>query len=76
MTSSTHGINGNLQIAVGAVFEADREGEAAGHFSVGLAFGGPCADRSPADRVGHILWGDGVKHFSCNRQTHFGDIKH
>ncbi len=64
-----HGIDGDLQIAVGAVLEADREGEAAGHLAVGLRFGGAGADRPPTDQVGQIMRGDRVEHLAGDRQA-------
>src|SRR5256885_2278076 len=47
-----HGINGDLQAAVRAIFEPDRHGKAAGHLPMGLAFRSPSADCGPTDQVG------------------------
>ena len=67
-----HGIDGDLEVAVGAVFEADREGEAAGQFAVGLGFGGAGADCAPAEHVRQVFGGDRVEHLGRNRKFQFG----
>jgi len=36
MQCCVHGIDSDLQVAVGTVLETDREGQAAGHFAMGL----------------------------------------
>jgi hypothetical protein len=46
-----HGIERDFQVAIGAVLEADRAGQAAGHFTVGLALGGT-GPRSHSRRSG------------------------
>src|ERR1039457_7610524 len=57
-----HGVYGDLQVSVGAVLEPDREREAAGQFPMGLGFGGPGADRAPAEHVRQVLRGYRVEH--------------
>ena len=49
-----HRIDGHLQAAFGPVLEADRHGEAAGHFPVNLAFRGARADGGPAQEIDYI----------------------
>ena len=66
------GVDRDGQAAVGAVLEADRRGQAAGHFAVGLRFGGARADGGPADQVLQVLRRDRVERFGGGRQAHFG----
>ena len=54
------GVDGDFEVAVGAVFEADGAGQAAGKFAVHLAFGGARADGAPGNEVGVILRGNHV----------------
>ena len=57
------GVDGDFQVAVGAVFEADGAGQATGQLAVHLAFGGARADGAPGNQVGVILGGDHVEKF-------------
>lgn len=54
-------VDRDVEVAVGAVFEAERHGQAGGHLAVGLALGGSCADGGPADEVGDVLRSDRVQ---------------
>ena len=56
------GINGDRQVAVGAVLEADGEGQARGELAVQLGLGGAGADGADGDEVGEELRADGVEH--------------
>lgn len=47
--------------AVGAVLEADREGDAARQLTVELRLRGACADGAPRGEVGDVLGRDGVE---------------
>ncbi|MFM8611045.1 MAG: 3-deoxy-7-phosphoheptulonate synthase, partial [Burkholderiaceae bacterium] len=49
------GVDRDLDVAVGAVLEADRRRQARGQLAVHLAFGGARADRAPADQVADVL---------------------
>ena len=69
------GVNGDLHVAVGAVFEADRAGEAGGELAVYLAFGGARADCAPADQVGDVLRQDHIEVFDCGRYPFFSGIE-
>jgi len=69
------GVNGDLHVAVGAVFEADRAGEAGGELAVYLAFSGARADCAPADEVGDVLRQDHIEVFDCGRYPFFGGIE-
>ena len=64
-----HGVDDDLQGTVGAVLEAHGHGKTAGHFAMGLALGGSCADGGPADQVCQILRHHGIQEFSGGRET-------
>lgn len=55
MGGCADGIDGDFEVAVGTVFEADGTGKAGGKLSVHLAFGSACTDGAPRDEVGVIL---------------------
>ena len=55
------GIHRDPYIAVGAILEPDRAGQAGGQFPVHLRFGGTGADRTPGHQVGGVLRRDGVE---------------
>ena len=48
-------VDGDLDVAVRAVLEADRHRKARGELPVDLALDGPGADRAPADEVRVVL---------------------
>ena len=54
-------VDRHVEATVGAVFEAERHGEAGGHLSVRLALGSAGADRGPRDQIGDVLRGDRVE---------------
>lgn len=56
-----NGIDGDPDIAVCAVLEADRTGQRRGQLTVHLGFGGAGADGSPADEVGKIEEAGGIE---------------
>ncbi len=64
-TRSADRIDRNPGVAVGSVFKPDRAGEGRGHFTVDLAFGGPCANRAPADQIGDKLAGHHIEELGC-----------
>ncbi len=68
------GVDRHAQVAVGAVLEADRRGQAGGQFPVGLGFGGTRADRRPGDQVLQILRGDRVQRLGGGGQAHVDQI--
>src|SRR6202012_5073847 len=55
------GVDRDLGVAVGAVLEAHRHGQAGGQLAVNLAFGGAGADGAPGHGVGDVLRGDRVE---------------
>ncbi len=54
-------VDGDADVAVRAVLEADRRGQARRHFPVRLRFGGACADGRPRDQVAQVLRRDRVQ---------------
>lgn len=69
------GVEGDLDGAAGAVFEANGHGEAGGKFAVDLGLGGASADGAPGDEVCDVLGGDGVEKFGAGRDAHVGEIE-
>ena len=69
-----NGVDRDAQVAIGAVFEADRHGQAGGEFAVHLAFDRARADGSPADRVGVVLAESRVEKLGRDRQTFLHNI--
>ena len=57
LTRGQHGVDGDLDVALGAVLEADRHREPARHLAVRLALRRAGADGRPRDEVGEVLRG-------------------
>jgi hypothetical protein len=64
----------DLQVAVGAVLEADRRRQARGQFAVHLALGGARADGAPGDQVADVLRRDHVQELAAGRQAQPVDL--
>ncbi len=64
-----HRVDGDLDVAVGAVLEADRHRESGGQVAMHLALGGARADRPPAHGIGDELRRDRVEELAAGRQT-------
>jgi hypothetical protein len=62
------GIDGDLDVAVGPVLEADRHRQARAELAVDLALGRARADRAPADGIGDVLRGDRIEELEADRQ--------
>ena len=69
MRGRLHRVGGDAHIAVGAVLEADRAGQAGSQLAVNLAFGGARADRRPRHQIGDVLRRRHVEEFGAGRQT-------
>ena len=69
------GFDGDLDVAGGAVFEADGAGDAGDELAVDLAFGGAGADGSPADEGGDVLGGDHVEELGAGGDAHLGEVE-
>src|SRR5690606_24023956 len=70
-----HGVECNLDVAAGAVLEADGAGEARHHFAVDLGFRGTGTNGSPGDEVRNVLRGGHVEEFAGSRQAEIVDLK-
>ena len=75
MAGGADGVDGDFEVAVGAVFEADGAGEAAGQFAVHLAFGGARADCAPGDEVGVVLRRNHVEELGGGGDAHVVQIE-
>src|SRR5262245_13648010 len=75
MRGSLHGVDRDLHVAVGAVLETDRAGDARGELAVHLAFGRACADRAPRHEVCDVLRRDDVEEFTARRQAEAIDVE-
>ena len=67
-------VDGDLDVAVGAVLEAHRRAQARGQLAVHLAFGGARADRAPADQVADVLRADHVQELAARRHAQAVDL--
>lgn len=68
------GVDGGGDGAIGAVFEAEGHGEAGGHLTVGLRFGGAGADGGPADEVGDVLRRDRIEELGGGGEAEVEDV--
>ncbi len=68
-----HRLGGDAQIAVGAVLEADRAGQARCQLAMDLALGRARADRAPGDEVGNVLRRGHVEELGRRRQAEIVD---
>ena len=68
------GVGGDADIAVGAVLEADRGGQARGQLAVDLALGGARTDGAPGNQVADVLRRDHIEEFAACRQAQAVDL--
>ncbi|KAI9151568.1 hypothetical protein HJFPF1_08775 [Paramyrothecium foliicola] len=68
------GVNGHAKTAVGAVLEANREGQAGGQLTMQLGLGGTGANGTDGNAVGKELRGDGVEHLAGDGHAIGGEI--
>ena len=52
---SLNGIGGNFDVAIGAIFKANRRRQARSQLAMHLALGGASANGAPADHVANVL---------------------
>lgn len=71
---STNGVNGNAEIAIGAILEADREGQTRGQLTMKLRLGGAGTNGADGNAVGKELGGDGVEHLTGDGHAVIGQI--
>ncbi|GAA0031110.1 hypothetical protein BROWWM01_52420 [Bradyrhizobium ottawaense] len=69
MRGRLHGVRCDPHIAIGAVLEADRAGQARGQLAMDLALGRACADRGPGHEVGDVLRRRHVEEFRAGGQA-------
>ena len=69
------GVDGDLDVAGGGVFEYDRTGDAADELAMDLALCGARADGAPADQAGDVLRGDHVEELGAGGHAHLGEIE-
>ncbi|KAG1450799.1 hypothetical protein G6F57_016320 [Rhizopus arrhizus] len=71
---SPHRVSSDLDVAIGAVLEADRARQPRGQFAVHLAFGGARTNRAPGHQVGDVLRRDHIEEFDTGRQAKLVDV--
>src|SRR5688572_10110384 len=74
MRRRADGVYGNLDVAVGAVLEADGAREARRELAVDLALGRARADRAPGDEIGDVLRRDRIEVLDAGRQAERVDV--
>lgn len=74
LTGGLHRVDGDLDIAIGRIFEPDRHGKSTCEFAVGLALGSASADGAPGDEVGNVLRNRGVEEFGGGGKLKGGDV--
>ncbi|KAG0924900.1 hypothetical protein G6F32_013743 [Rhizopus arrhizus] len=67
-------VSSDLDVAIGAVLEADRARQPRGQFAVHLAFGGARTNRAPGHQVGDVLRRDHIEEFDTGRQAKLVDV--
>ena len=72
---SAHRVDGDADVAVGAVLEADGAGEAGGELAVDLRLRRAGADRAPGDEVGDVLRRDHVEELAAHRHAHLVEVE-
>jgi hypothetical protein len=70
LAGGLQGIDGDLHIALGGVFEAHWHGEPARHLAMDLTFAGARPNRCPGDQISVIVRRDGIEQFCPGRQAH------
>lgn len=69
-----NGVNGDAEGAIGAVLEADGEGQARGKLAVQLALGRPGAHGTHAQQIGQELRRDCVQHLARDGHATLGQV--
>src|SRR5262245_21380585 len=75
LAGGLQGIDGDLHIAFGGVFEAHRHGEPTGHLAMDLTFAGARPNRRPGDQISVVVWRNGVEQLSPSWQDYGVDIE-
>jgi len=69
------GMDGAVQVSIGAILDPNRHGQAAGQFAVCLRLRGSGANGSPADEIGQVLGNDGVERFGAHGKPCLGQAQ-
>ena len=69
-----HGVDRDLDVAVGRVLDADRHGQPAHELAMDLALGGARADGSPTHGVRQVLGDDRVEELAADGQTEIRQV--
>ena len=64
-----HGINGDLDVTIRAVLEANRHGKSRGQVAVHLALGRARPDGTPRHSISDELRGDGIEELAAGREA-------
>src|SRR5215467_5312539 len=70
LAGGLQGVDSDLHIAFGGVFEAHWHAKPAGHFAVDLTFAGARPYRRPGDQISVVVWRNGVEQLRPSRQAH------
>ena len=73
--SGFHAVDGDLDVAVGAVLEPDGHRQSRRQLAVHLGLGGPGADRAPRDGVGDVLRAGRLQELASDRQSDVDDVE-
>src|ERR1044071_9115306 len=71
-----NGVNGDFDVAVRAVLEADRAGQPGRQLAVDLRFRRTSANSAPADEVGDVLRRNHVEELTAARHAHLVEADH
>ena len=74
MARGADGVDRDLDVAVGAVLEADRARQPGRQLAMDLALGRARADRAPGHEVGDVLRRDRVEELGAGRQAELVDV--
>ena len=70
-----HGVTGDFDAAIGAVFEAHRAAQAAGELAVALALGGASANGAPAHQITDELRAEQVQKLGAHGQPQAHNVQ-
>ena len=68
------GVDGDGDVAVGAVFEAHGDRETGSELTVHLGFGGSGTDCTPRDEIGDVLGRDGIEELGSRGDSRFVQV--
>lgn len=71
---SANGVNGNAEVSISAVLEANRERQARSQLTVQLRFSGTGTNGTDGNAVGQELRRDGIEHLTGNGHASGGEV--